>query len=228
MTLGTQSGAPNSSGRRLKGGVYDAVELAVASSKNLKDCVMCSALLCAQLRPSAFHPLARWVPDAAEPEAPVLRQPGIAFTRSMGGGLAHRHWCARGKDLLSGTGGRSERPKWSSGAVAISALDVPAIVALNAPTNKLRTFPYRNEGVAPSFNPLQGDCPRCCSFLHFQRVSLLQFRLVERRVVVIDRASLADAGDHACSPFAAPSCHGQCEAKCPRCTSGQPRDPCIK
>jgi hypothetical protein len=59
-------------------------------------------------------------------------------------------------------------------------------------------------------------------------VSLLQFRLVERRVVVIDRASLADAGDHACSPFAAPSCHGQCEAKCPRCTSGQPRDPCIK
>jgi hypothetical protein len=31
------------------------------------------------------------VPDAAEPEAQVLHQPGIAFTRSMGEGLADRH-----------------------------------------------------------------------------------------------------------------------------------------
>jgi hypothetical protein len=63
---------------------------------------------------------------------------------------------------------------------------------------------------APSFTP--EGCPSS------------QFRLVERRVVAIDRASLADAGNHVCSPFAALSCHAKCEAKCQRCTSGQPKD----
>src|ERR1700693_2186067 len=111
----------------------------------------------------------------------------------MGRGLADRHSRTRGKDFLSGSGGRNERPKWSSGAVAISALDVPAVVALNAPTNQLPTFSWRNEGEAPSFNPIEGDCLHSRFLLHFGRVSLPQFRLVERRVVVIDRASLADA-----------------------------------
>jgi hypothetical protein len=69
-----------------------------------------------------------------------------------------------GEDLLTGTGGGSERLKWSGKRHAVHVLDIPGVVALDAPTD-LHVACYGNEGVASDFKMLQCDClPRSLNY----------------------------------------------------------------
>src|SRR6516225_5923071 len=93
--------------------------------------------------------------------------------------------------LLASAGSSGKGRKRPCEGLVVHILDVPAAVALDAPTD-LYVACYGNEGVTPGLEPPQRDC--IAGGGHTARGLSPAFQPLQREgIVVIDRAGLRDA-----------------------------------